>query len=64
MDLTIQASDISRKMENEAGRALSLIKEKEDEVNEILKKIKSAATKVGLAVAKNAAHYRDAKQRW
>ena len=56
IDFTIQASDISRKMENEAGQALSLIKEKDEEATKLLDLLKSRVA--GVAIAKNAAHYR------
>lgn len=56
MDLTIQASGIFRKMENEAGRALSSIKEKDEEATNLLDLLKSRVASV--AIAKNAAHYR------
>lgn len=62
MDLTIQASDISRKRENEAERASSLLKKQLAEGKKTLDGIKSVAAGVG--VAANAAHYRDAKQRY
>ena len=62
VDLTIQASDVSRKREDEARQVSSLLKEQLDEGKKILEGIKSVSAGVG--VAENAAHYRDAKQRY